>query len=218
MQIQANPISEAEKTADAGTVSPCWSCKGPVRCGKPFCSTCECVQPPGQVDHFARLGLETSFDIDTAELERRYFDLQRCLHPDRFATCTARERALSQLQATSLNDAYETIRDPLSRADYLAGLMGTEVSPEGCNLVNDPSLLMEAMEMREALAQAETREEVETIAAHSKREMAACIEAISEAFAESDLERALGMTTRLKYLRKLFDETRMRKAKLANVG
>ena len=218
MQMLAKPNPEAEKNTDARAVSPCWSCKGPVGCGALFCTTCKCVQPPGQVDHFARLALDTTFDVDTADLDRRYFDLQRCLHPDRFATCTARERALSQLQATTLNDAYETIKDPLSRADYLAGLMGTDVSPEGCNLVNDPALLMEAMEMREALAEAETREEVETIAAHSNREINACVEEISEAFARSDLVKALGLTTRLKYLRKLFDETRMRKAKLASIG
>ena len=214
MQVQAIKVTEPQ-TAAAGDVHPCWSCKGPLSEGHPFCDTCEAVQPPGQLDHFRRLGLEAAFDVDTGELEQRYFRLQRRLHPDRFATRTARERALSQQQATSLNQAYETLKDPLSRADYLAGLMGRGVLPEGCNLVNDPALLHEAMEMREALAEAKTGAEVDAIAADASRAMEACIGRLSAAFACVDLEAAWRLTTRLKYLRKLFQETRLRKARLA---
>ncbi len=218
MQMLAKTAPEADKAADTGTVSPCWSCKGPVDGEHLFCPVCKCVQPPGQIDHFSRLGIEATFDVDVTALDRCYFDLQRCLHPDRFATCTARERALSQLQATSLNDAYETLKDPLARADYMAGMMGTDVLPEGCNLVNDPALLMEAMEMREALAEAESREQVDAIAAETNAEMQKCIDGISGAFAQSNLETALSLTTRLKYQRKLFDEARARKAKLPSIG
>ena len=61
-----------------------------------FCATCGAVQPPGQTDHFARLGLALGYAVDPALLDRRYFERQRLLHPDRFATRTPRERALSQ--------------------------------------------------------------------------------------------------------------------------
>ena len=137
-------------------IAACWSCRGPVAEMALFCGTCAAVQPPGQADHFTRLGLGFGFDVDPGLLDRRYFERQRQLHPDRFVTRTARERALSQSQATAINEAYETLKDPLRRADYLLHLGRNGAAPEGCHLVNDLELLTEAMELREALAEAGT--------------------------------------------------------------
>ncbi len=196
----------------------CWSCRGPVDAVNPFCTACEAVQPPGQADHFTRLGLKAGFSVDPAEIDRRYFDLQRRLHPDRFATRTPKERALSQQQATSLNDAYETLKDPLKRADYLLKLRGMDVLAEGCNLVNDPELLMEAMERREALAEARTPADVDAIIRETRTDIDACIVGLDRAFGDGDNEAAGRLTTRLKYLQKLADETRVRKLLLARRG
>src|SRR5262245_58349953 len=141
-------------TLKAATPESCWSCGGPVDTVAPFCPTCRAVQPPRPVDHFGRLGLPVDFAIDAADLDRRYFALQRQLHPDRFATKTSRERALSQSQAVALNEAYETLKDPLERATYLLKLKGIDANPDGRHTVNDPTLLMEQMERREALMEA----------------------------------------------------------------
>ncbi|MEO5337004.1 MAG: Fe-S protein assembly co-chaperone HscB [Magnetospirillum sp. WYHS-4] len=199
----------------AQAAHPCWSCKGPVPAGAPFCSTCEAVQPPGQVDHFARLSVEARYELDLAELDRRYFALQRRLHPDRFATRTPRERALSQQQATSLNEAYETLKDPLRRADYLVHLKGAGVLPEGCDLIADPVVLMEAMEMRERLGETESPAEVDAIADETSRDMRNCVDELRSAFAANELATACRLTTRLKYLTKLAGEVKARRARLA---
>ncbi len=218
MQTGENPDthSAAGPTAGRAGLVTCWSCKGPAGSGDLFCPTCRAVQPPGQADHFARLGLPATFDIDQAALDRRYFDLQRILHPDRFVNSTPRERTLSQQQAVSLNEAYEVLKDPLSRADYMVRLKGTEVLPEGCNLVNDEELLVESMELRQALAEAETVGEVDVLARRAADDIGACIEQLSALFAGDDLEGAIRLTTRLKYLRKLAEETRLGRARLAN--
>ena len=42
-----------------------------------------------------------------------------------------------------------------------------------------------------------------------------CIEALNEAFAADDLDRVSRLVTRLKYLRKLFDDCRGRRLRLA---
>ena len=44
------------------------------------------------VDYFAVFGLPPVFAQDPAELERRYLDLQRSAHPDRYAHLNATER------------------------------------------------------------------------------------------------------------------------------
>jgi molecular chaperone HscB len=214
LQAAQKAVAHAvESTVDG--VMPCWSCKGPVACGIPFCPICVAVQPPGQADHFARLGVEHTFDLDDKTLDRRYFDLLRHLHPDRFATKTPCERMLSQQQATSLNEAYETLRDPLRRATYLAILDGRDPLGDEATMANDPELLMETMERREALAEAETLDAVEAVAAAAVEEAAGCVDALSAAFRAGDIDGACRLILRLKYLRKLGEETRGRRAVLA---
>jgi molecular chaperone HscB len=206
----------AEARAAEANIVACWSCRGPIPAGGLFCPSCEAVQPPGQHDHFRRIGLPASFDVDKAELDRRYFDLQRQLHPDRFATKSAKERALSQQQATSLNEAYETLQDPLNRAVYLLHLKGVDVLAEGCNQINDPVILMEAMELREVLAATESVAQVNLFAANTQADIDECITDLATAFRKGALDEAGSLTTRLKYLRKLIEETRVHKARLAS--
>jgi molecular chaperone HscB len=176
------------------------------------------VQPPGNVDHFTRLGLRSGYALEMTELDRQYFGFQRRLHPDRFATRSPKERALSQQQATALNEAYETLKDPLKRAAYLLRLAGCSVDIEQSATVSDPELLMEAMEMREALAEAETPEAVAVLAAKAEDDVSLCENSLGQAFADQDLDTAGKLTTRLKYLGKLAEEARSRKNRMMRPG
>ena len=207
-----NRVQE-QMAPEFGVVS-CWSCKGPISEVNAFCDTCGAVQPPGQLDHFMRFGLKLSFDINVDWLDQKYFDLQRNLHPDRFATCSAQEKSLSQQQATSINDAYETLKKPLSRADYMVDLLSSVYLPEGCNLVNDQELLLESMELREALEECDTKEQVNVLSIRAKNEIQNCIEVLSKLFGENDIEGACRFKTRLKYLEKFTEEIRRHQVKL----
>ncbi|MGB8275540.1 MAG: Fe-S protein assembly co-chaperone HscB [Alphaproteobacteria bacterium] len=188
----------------------CWSCKGPVSPRALFCATCGSVQPPHPLDHFARLGLSRTFDLVEDDLARQYFGLQARLHPDRFATKSARERAISMSQATALNQAYQVLRDPVTRAEHLLSLAGVPVHGDASGTVSDPELLMETMERREELASAQSAQDVARIAARADTDMRACVAAVSKAFRAGDPAGAARLTTRLKYLTKLADEARAR--------
>lgn len=190
----------------------CWSCGGPVPAEALFCGTCRIVQPPRAIDHFARLGLPSGFAVDLRELDRRYFALQRQLHPDRFATRSARERAISQSQAVSLNEAYETLKTPLARAEYLLRLGG--VARVDVATIRDPELLMEQMERRESLDGATRPAEIETCVGAAVADAMAAESDIAAAFARRDLAAAAKATLRLRYLQKLIDEARARHARL----
>ena len=205
--------AEEKKAQDAGVIA-CWSCKGPVSLVIAFCETCGAVQPPGQANHFFRLGLERSFDVDVEGLEQHYFDMQRQLHPDRFATRSAQEKSLSQQQATAINDAYETLKEPLKRADYLVDLLGVDEVPEDCNLVNDQALLMETIELREALEECETAEQVDILSTRAQNDIKGCIEKLSKLFKVDDIDGACRLKTRLRYLKKLIEEARIHQMKL----
>lgn len=208
----------AATATDEQARAACWSCKGPVAAGLLFCPTCEAIQPPGQADRFARFGQPASFDIDEAAVETAYFELQRKLHPDRFATKSPKEKALSQSQAIAVNEAYETLCDPLRRAAYLLTLKGRTADVDGDATINDTELLMESMEAREALAEAESPEDAQAIARDTAAKMDDCKSALSRAFSAGDLDEAGNLTTRLKYLVKLAGEARARRMKLAGRG
>lgn len=201
------------RAARAAFVS-CWSCKGPVAAQALFCHTCGAIQQPAQLDHFRRLGLEPDFDTDVDMVEKRYLGFQRAIHPDRFATRPAKERAFAEAQAVALNQAYETLKDPLRRAAYLLSLKGVDASVSKEETVRDPELLMEVMEAREALMEATSIDKVEKLQAKAGADAIAVLSGISKAFASDDLDAANRLTTRLKYLRKYLDETRTRRIAL----
>ncbi len=208
-------VGEEQKTRlpVEGTMQPCWSCKGPVATRALFCSTCGAVQKPGQIDHFSRLGLPRHFEISREALDRQYFGFQRRLHPDRFVRRSSTERALSQQQATMVNEAYEVLRDPLRRADYLLGLLGHGHGDH--DRAKDPSLLMEMMERREELSEAMDMASAEHVAARVESDVLACQCAIATAFSSSRLDEAERLVERLKYLVRLSEEARARKKRLA---
>jgi len=206
-QPASSPASVENMTS--AEISVCWSCRGPVMMGDLFCGTCEVIQPPCPVDPFTRLGLEPGFEVPQDELDRCYFDLQRCLHPDRFATKSTRERAISVAFTADINVAYEILKDPVKRAIALLEIRGVTIHAEDCNTISDPVLLMEVMEQREALAEAETSDQVKNIAAVAARENTDCLEGLADAFGKNDLSTADRLTTRLKYLAKFKDELRI---------
>lgn len=101
-------------------------------------------------DYFAFLGLPQSYDIDLSALSARYRELQKMLHPDKFAHLSESERRRSVQYTAHLNEALATLKSPLKRAQYLLSLNGfdtyTEVSAQ-----LPPAFLFEQMELRERL-------------------------------------------------------------------
>lgn len=102
-------------------------------------------------NYFELFGLPVTYVIDADALRERYRDLQRVVHPDRFTKGSDQERRLSMQGATHINEAFETLRDPLRRAQYLLRYYGVEMDA-GHETTKDTAFLMEQMELREELA------------------------------------------------------------------
>jgi len=103
-------------------------------------------------NHFELFGLPVGFDIDAELLGERYRELQRTVHPDRFANASERDRRLSMQRTTQINEAFQALKQPLARARYLLELHGVGVDDERDTHV-DPEFLMEQMELRERLGE-----------------------------------------------------------------
>lgn len=113
-------------------------------------------------NYFDLFGIETGFGIDAPRLDRVYRELQARVHPDRYAHLPETERRLSMQWATHVNEAYRTLKHPLSRARYLLGLHGVDTQHES-NTAMPVQFLMEQMEWREAAAEARDAEDRGTL-------------------------------------------------------
>ncbi|MES9861895.1 MAG: co-chaperone HscB [Candidatus Thiodiazotropha sp. 4PDIVS1] len=101
-------------------------------------------------NYFDLFGLPVGFIVDATSLADRYRDLQRVVHPDRYANGTEQERRLSVQGASLINEAFETLKDPVARAAYLLSLHGIEMDAQN-ESTHDMAFLMQQMELREEL-------------------------------------------------------------------
>jgi molecular chaperone HscB len=125
----------------------CWSCGHEVADGQPFCAACGKVQPPRQADYFAMFGLPPKLELDVQALEKQFYRYSRKLHPDVHARGSQQEQEWSLSQASLLNDAYRTLKNPLERTKYLLRLEGVQLEdargPENLNPSKVPADLLE---------------------------------------------------------------------------
>jgi molecular chaperone HscB len=73
-------------------------------------------------DYFTFLGLTRKLGIDVQALDRRYRALSRQFHPDYFHNASPSERRVSLERSSYLNDAYRTLKNPVTRIEYLLKL------------------------------------------------------------------------------------------------
>jgi len=102
-------------------------------------------------NYFDLFELPLSFDIDLPKLNSHYRELQKILHPDRYASASDQERRLSVQKSTQVNEAFQTLKSAALRARYLLELKGIQFNDEK-DTSFDPAFLMEQMELRENLA------------------------------------------------------------------
>lgn len=104
-------------------------------------------------DFFALFGLPPRFGTDIAALDARYRELQREVHPDRFAAASQTEQRVSMQLSTRVNEAYQTLKSPLRRAGYLLQLHGVDPQFE-TDTAMPAEFLAGQMELRESLEEA----------------------------------------------------------------
>ncbi|MFN3984248.1 MAG: Fe-S protein assembly co-chaperone HscB [Rhodocyclaceae bacterium] len=106
-----------------------------------------------QKDFFALFGLPRRFEVDETILEAAFHELHARVHPDRHAHLADADKRRAMQWATRVNEAFSTLRKPLSRAQYLLTLSGVDAGLE-TNTAMSAEFLMEQMEWREAVEEA----------------------------------------------------------------
>ncbi len=161
-------------------------------------------------NYFALLNLPVSFALDEAQLHRAYIQQQQQNHPDRLRGASEAERMKAMQLSADLNAAYRTLKSPLLRAEYLLSLKGIHVGSEKDSVKPSQALLMETMEMREKLAEAEDEISLKATAEEAGRAHQQTLDKLTSHFGCDDWDSAAQETIRLRYMEKFLEEARVK--------
>ncbi|XP_061360846.1 iron-sulfur cluster co-chaperone protein HscB homolog [Gastrolobium bilobum] len=187
--------------------SRCWNCHAVPESAAPFlvCESCRCIQPvDDSIDYFEIFGSERKYDIEGKNLEGKYKDWQKKLHPDLVHSKSQKEREFSAEQSARVIDAYRTLSKPLSRGIYMLKLNGIEIDEE--QTISDPELLAEIMEIREAVEEAMNSEALNHILSQMQEKLENWSNALADAFQSRNFEEAKIAIRRMTYYSRAIDE------------
>ena len=169
----------------------CAKCGTPNHMASLQCKQCNTLQPlPTTIDYYDVLGMPfdtvpaNGWRIDMLELKNLWRKTMAISHPDRLVHKVHDEQEIGSQQSAIVNKAYETLSSPLQRALYLLQRSGVESIEEGM-AVEDPSLLMEVMELQEALQDAENQEAVDQVGATNQMHIDRVLDALNKAFSDA---------------------------------
>lgn len=162
-----------------------------------FCGHCNAIQHPMKGENYFKLmGVSESYDLDENVLAKKYKELQRYLHPDKFASRAKQEQEISERYSSLVNEAYKTLLEPLTRGIYMLRLRGKDI-PENTEV--DQQFLMEIMEKNEEVESAESEEEIMALNKENKAKIKKLQKQVSTAFFEGDLKRVIKLLGIMKY-------------------
>ena len=162
--------------------------------------------PSLQSNDFELFDLPVQFAQDSAVLDARWKELQREAHPDKFAAQGAAAQRLAMQWSVRINEAYQRLKSPLRRAMYLCELHGAPIEAES-NTAMPADFLVQQMQWREALDDADGLEDVDEIAAQaasSKREQLSKIERLLDV--DKDFPAAAGQVRGLMFIERFAGE------------
>ena len=158
------------------------------------------------MNHFELFGLSHQFELEGSLLSEHFRELQRRFHPDKFATASERDRLLAIQKAAQINDAYQTLKNPISRAEYILSESGLDIRGEQKTL-QDMSFLMQQMELRETLEAIPSSNDPEAALSAFESDISVMykeqLNQLSSELNQNQLEAAADRVRKLKFVVKL---------------
>jgi molecular chaperone HscB len=156
------------------------------------------------LNFFTLLQLPETFIIDLKKLDQNYQNLQKEIHPDRFASLADEAKIVSIKKAAEVNDAYQTLKSPIRRAEYLLHLYDIDIHDEKYTAVPQ-DFLMQQMEWREELeTHKQNKEALEKLASGIQRNKNEIMSQLPEFFEnKNDLSNAIRLTRELNFIEKI---------------
>lgn len=158
---------------------------------------------------FELFDVPVSYDVDLNKIQQHYRELQKAVHPDKFANASAQEKRISMQQTSWINEAFSTLKNPVERASYLLKLKGVDINLEN-ETTMDAAFLMEQMEMREALSGVRTRQdpltELDRMAKDIRNKTKTMTEEFSRAYEANALDDGKELIRKMQFMQKIKQE------------
>ncbi|XP_016920834.1 iron-sulfur cluster co-chaperone protein HscB [Apis cerana] len=176
----------------------CWNCNFTYKSDL-FCSKCKVLQkPPENLTYFDIIDIPKTYDVNVTEIQKKYKELQKLLHPDKFSNKSEKEKQFSEILSSLVNKAYSTLLHPLKRGLYMLELNGITIS-EGTDNVN-AEFLMEIMEKNEEIEDAANNEEkIKKLIQENETILNNLIMNVAVAFEQEDIKKAESLLIQMKY-------------------
>ncbi len=214
-EIRARKSRSLVTVADCPPARACWNCGEKSNCSTAhqlqlLCDAgCGAVQPidcDSDINFYELFGCPIGVVIDDSKLDRAFLSLQKKLHPDKFASRGVKHQEVSGQMSTMVNMAYQTIKNPVKRVQYLFKLLGiVDVLDEGESTVS-PDLLNEIFEVREKLENCKTIHEAHSILKLNCAKIREVLEELHGAFICKDYKKLADGATRLVYFTRIQDD------------
>lgn len=160
-------------------------------------------------NYFDLFEIPVSYDVDLARVQHRYRELQKAVHPDKYANAGAQERRISMQHTSLINQALHTLKHPVERAIYLLQLKGVDFTMDK-ETTMDAAFLMEQMEMRENLESVREKvdplAELDSMSADVKSNMDVMAKVFKHAYTSGELDDARESVRKLQFLYKAKQE------------
>lgn len=169
-------------------------------------------------NYFELFDLAIASQPDVSELRAKYMVLQRQYHPDKFASADDQQRRQAVQIASFVNQAHQTLSDPLKCAEYCLQLQGVSVDSE-TDAKMDPMFLMEQMEWREALEDIDSSdsaafEKLDKLRAEINTSTDAIAKQVAAQLESQDTAGARDSIRKWQFLSKLYSEAESLEARL----
>ena len=162
-------------------------------------------------NYFEIFDLPVAFELDLARLNENNRALQKQYHPDRVTTQDEAESRRAMQLTSLINQAFDTLKSPIARAQYLLKLKGVDMESD-TDTSMDGAFLMEQMEFREAIAEVRDQDDpldvLDRMAKDLKQTMKQLEQQFSTSYAEDSLEQARDAVRKMQFIIKAQQEVK----------
>ncbi len=156
-------------------------------------------------NYFEIFSLDISINPDLNQLKEKNRELQQQVHPDRFANSSDEEKRVAMQKTSLINEAFNTLKDPVLRLQYMLSLKGVDMTAESDTSM-DGAFLMEQMELREDIANVrDTSDPLETLdemAAQLKNRLSQLISEFEQHYQNEELSECREVVRKLQFINK----------------
>lgn len=177
-------------------MAPCKHCPLSKFPKNVICGICKILRHPNlyqylkSLNYFAIFSIDPKYRVDTEKLSSMYKEIQKSIHPD---VCKIKD---ADSCSSLVSQAYQTLKNDLTRAEYLLNLYKVETNN---NRANGYEKLEKLYSIQEQIENEKESEKVIKVKKEIEGEIAQCKKEIAIGFSKKNYSYIKDLLTDIKY-------------------